>query len=99
MKQQRSVELAKRTKLKVVSTVKPPYYVITLGQMRTDCINQIASACCCCCFFLRLKTNQWPLASEFSEFEYLPKICCFWQVRVLAKMAIFLEICKTRQTR
>ena len=32
---------------------------------------------------------QWPLAGEFSEFEYSPKIRRFWRVRVLAKMAIF----------
>jgi hypothetical protein len=36
-----------------------------------------------------LKTKQWPLAGEFVEFEYSPKICHFWRVRVLAKTAIF----------
>jgi hypothetical protein len=36
-----------------------------------------------------VKSKQWPLASEFSEFEYSPKIRRFWRVRVLAKMAIF----------
>jgi hypothetical protein len=33
-------------------------------------------------------TKQWPLAGEFVEFEYSPKIRQFWQIRVLAKMAI-----------
>jgi hypothetical protein len=36
-----------------------------------------------------IQTKQWPLAGEFSEFEYSPKIRRFWRVRVLAKMAIF----------
>ncbi len=34
-------------------------------------------------------SKQWPIAGEFSEFEYSPKIRRFWRVRVLAKMAIF----------
>jgi hypothetical protein len=33
--------------------------------------------------------KQWPLASEFSEFEYSPEIRQFWRIRVLAKMAFF----------
>ncbi len=33
-------------------------------------------------------TKQWPLAGEFVEFEYSPKIRQFWRIRVLAKMAI-----------
>jgi hypothetical protein len=33
--------------------------------------------------------KQWPLAGEFVEFEYLPKIHQFWQIGVLAKMTIF----------
>jgi hypothetical protein len=31
------------------------------------------------------KTKQWPLAGEFSEFEYLPKIRRFWRVLEFAK--------------
>ena len=31
--------------------------------------------------------KEWPLASEFSEFEYSPEIHHFWQIWVLAKMA------------
>jgi hypothetical protein len=31
--------------------------------------------------------KQWPLDSEFIEFEYSPEIRHFWQIRVLAKMA------------
>jgi hypothetical protein len=27
------------------------------------------------------KTKQWPLAGEFSEFEYLPKICQIFVTR------------------
>jgi hypothetical protein len=34
------------------------------------------------------KSKQWPLAGEFVKFEYSPKICQFWRIRVLAKMAI-----------
>ena len=34
------------------------------------------------------KIKQWPLAGEFVELEYSPKICQFWRIRVLAKMAI-----------
>ncbi len=34
-------------------------------------------------------SKQWPLAGEFVEFEYSPKIRHFWRVRVLAKTAIF----------
>ncbi len=33
-------------------------------------------------------TKQWPLAGEFVKFEYSPKICHFWRIRVLAKMVI-----------
>ncbi len=33
--------------------------------------------------------KQWPLDSEFVEFEYSPKIRHFWQIWVLAKMAFF----------
>ena len=36
-----------------------------------------------------VKTKQWLLARELSEFEYSCKTCRFWQVRVLAKMAVF----------
>ncbi len=35
------------------------------------------------------KIKQWPLAGEFVEFEFSPKIRQFWRIRVLAKMAIF----------
>jgi hypothetical protein len=38
-----------------------------------------------------VQTKQWLLTGEFSEFEYLPKTCHFWQVRVLAKMAVFVN--------
>jgi hypothetical protein len=34
-------------------------------------------------------TKQWPLDSEFIEFEYSPEICHFWRIRVLAKMTLF----------
>ncbi len=34
-------------------------------------------------------TKQWPLDSEFIEFEYSLEICHFWQIRVLAKMTLF----------
>jgi hypothetical protein len=37
---------------------------------------------------MSVKRKQWPLAGEFSEFKYSPKIRCFWRVRVLAKKAI-----------
>jgi hypothetical protein len=40
-------------------------------------------------FRIWVLNKQWPLASKFSEFKYSPKICRFWRVRVLAKMAIF----------
>jgi hypothetical protein len=33
--------------------------------------------------------KQWPLAGEFSEFEYWPEIHHFWRIWVLAKMAFF----------
>ena len=33
--------------------------------------------------------KQWLLAGELVEFEYSPKICQFWRIRVLPKMAIF----------
>ena len=36
-----------------------------------------------------LYTKQWPLAGEFVEFEYSPKIHHFWRIQVLAKMVIF----------
>jgi hypothetical protein len=36
-----------------------------------------------------LLNKQWPLAGEFVEFEYSPKIRQFWRIQVLAKMAIF----------
>ena len=36
----------------------------------------------------RIKYKQWPLAGKFVEFEYSPKICQFWRIRVLAKMTI-----------
>ncbi len=35
------------------------------------------------------KSKQWLLASKFSKFEYSPEIRHFWQVRVLAKTAVF----------
>jgi hypothetical protein len=38
---------------------------------------------------LCVRSKQWPLAGEFIEFEYSPKIRRFWGVRVLAKRAIF----------
>jgi hypothetical protein len=38
---------------------------------------------------LSVKVKEWPLASKFSKFEYLPEICHFWQIRVLAKMVFF----------
>ncbi len=37
---------------------------------------------------LRVEIKQWPLAGEFVEFEYSPKIRLFWRIRVLAKMVI-----------
>ncbi len=43
-------------------------------------------------FFILIISKQWPLNSEFVEFEYSPKICQFWQIRVLAKMAIFRNL-------
>jgi hypothetical protein len=36
--------------------------------------------------------KQWPLDSEFIEFEYSPEICHFWRIRVLAKMAFFRNV-------
>ncbi len=38
--------------------------------------------------WMGLLFKQWPLAGEFVEFEYSPKICQFWRIWVLAKMAI-----------
>jgi hypothetical protein len=35
--------------------------------------------------FLKVKTKQWLLAGEFSEFEYSPNICRFWRVLEFAK--------------
>ena len=40
--------------------------------------------------------KQWPLAGEFVEFEYSPKIRHFWRVRVLAKTAIFRNMRSAR---
>jgi hypothetical protein len=36
-----------------------------------------------------LKSKQWSLDSEFSEFEYSPKNCHFWRVLEFAKMVFF----------
>jgi hypothetical protein len=40
-------------------------------------------------FIFSVFTKEWPLLSEFSEYEYSPEIHHFWQIRVLAKMAFF----------
>ncbi len=34
-------------------------------------------------------SKQWPLDSKFIEFEYLPEICHFLRIQVLAKMVFF----------
>jgi hypothetical protein len=43
--------------------------------------------------------KQWPLASEFSEFEYSPEIHHFWRIRVLAKMAFFWKCARLADIR
>jgi len=42
-----------------------------------------------CHMIKSIKPKQWPLDSKFIEFEYLPEIRHFWQIRVLAKMTLF----------
>jgi hypothetical protein len=38
-------------------------------------------------FYIVIK--QWLLTHKFSKFKYSPQNRCFWQVGVLAKMAVF----------
>ncbi len=41
--------------------------------------------------------KQWPLAGEFSEFEYSPKICRFWRVLEFAKTSDPPNFCDSRR--
>jgi hypothetical protein len=43
---------------------------------------------------IRKRTKQWPLAGEFVEFEYSPKIRQFCRIRVLAQNGHFGKLAR-----